>query len=384
MSPGIAATAVTSHETETLSTLLSLATLRDPNAHAISYYCSSEPFPDKTHTHKLTTLDHLLRRVTTDGPTGPDYLTFTNDLTHVVTLGEKTSLNSPRFRAIFACGSQDIWQEVTLPALVSECSLEIDRFFRLAPLLRAIQSCEPHCLVLTEHGKARILMVRGQEIEEIETPLPPIDFRPKSVPGFSHHIEGNLRERSKAFIHDLIVKIQHVMQEHNCKHLVIGCRKDLWSELSPQFHKAKLSAMIAGHFHLPSFEISRGEALSESHAVMAKDRERFYKTFWEKVQEEPRQFALGVNSVLNHLESGRVLQLLLGNLVEAHVSECADCQAWAIEERTLCSTCGGARVARVPAEELILRKALSTDVEIFAPEQATAKQFGQVAALLRY
>jgi hypothetical protein len=40
--------------------------VRDRKAHAISYYCSSEPFSDKTHAEELAKLLHLQRRLATD------------------------------------------------------------------------------------------------------------------------------------------------------------------------------------------------------------------------------------------------------------------------------------------------------------------------------
>jgi peptide subunit release factor 1 (eRF1) len=87
---------------------------------------------------------------------------------------------------------------------------------------------------------------------------------------------------------------------------------------------------------------------------------------------------------MHELELGRVKALFLGTIPDVSTQECADCLRSSLEESTTCVQCRSADVYRVPAEEIILRKALATDVEILAPEEALAKEFGGIAATLRY
>jgi hypothetical protein len=66
-------------------------------------------------------------------------------------------------------------------------------------------------------------------------------------------------------------------------------------------------------------------ALREAVALISTERANVFMDFWRKVREEPRQFALGINSVLQKLESGRMEKVLLGNLSDSMVCKCGTC-----------------------------------------------------------
>ena len=53
----------------------------------------------------------------------------------------------------------------------------------------------------------------------------------------------------------------------NCEHLVVGCREEVWSELEPELEKAGLAAMIAGRFHLASFDLTAAAILQAARPV---------------------------------------------------------------------------------------------------------------------
>jgi hypothetical protein len=46
--------------TDSLSLIRELAAVRDPKAHAISYYCSAEPFAEKTHFETLAKICNVI------------------------------------------------------------------------------------------------------------------------------------------------------------------------------------------------------------------------------------------------------------------------------------------------------------------------------------
>ena len=370
--------------TDPLTLIRELAAVCDPKAHAISYYCSAEPFAEKTHFEALAKIEHLQRHLAAVRSAGIGHRSLSEDLERVVRAGESGRMAGPRLRAIFACKNNHIWQELALPVTVSECQVSIEREFHLVPLLRAIQACALHCVVLIERGKARILMVRGQEIEELERPVPIADMRPQSAPGWSHHIEGNVQVRNKTFLKRLATEVQTTMDKRDCRHIIFGCREDVWAELAPCLDKAHLSSLTVGHFHLAGFEMTKATVLKEAVALISTERANVFMDFWRRVREEPRQFALGINSVLQELESGRVKTLLLGNLSNVMIYKCGSCAGWALESSDRCPICTRRDFHAIPAEEMILRKALATDTEILAPEQTVARRFGRVAATLRY
>lgn len=133
--------------------------------------------------------------------------------------------------------------------------LEIAKHFQLVPLLRALESCTPHCAAIGEHDKARAFIVRGLEIHEMEDRLPSVDLSvhaEDSRGGWSHHIEGNVNERAKAYMKKLAFDLHQFVQDALCQYLVVGCREDVWGELEPQLARAGLAAMMQDTFTYPA------------------------------------------------------------------------------------------------------------------------------------
>jgi hypothetical protein len=87
--------------------------------------------------------------------------------------------------------------------------------------------------------------------------------------GWSHHIDGNVNERAKAYTKKLAFDLHQFVQDAHCQYLVVGCREDVWGELEPQLARAGLAAMIAGHFHLSSFDLAPHGVLQAAKPVLA-------------------------------------------------------------------------------------------------------------------
>lgn len=184
--------------------------------------------------------------------------------------------------------------------------------------------------------------------------------------GSSHHIEGNVRERTKAYFKSLARDLHELLQDLPCQYLV-ACRGDVWSELEPQLVKAGMKAVISGRFHLSSFDMTPDEIVQAAKPVVARKQRQQYTRFWENVREGTVLSAVGVDPVLRELESGRVQTLFRGDISGKNVTECGNCHKW-LNTGNRCPACGSSYIKILPAEELLLRKAPSTGANIIAPD----------------
>ncbi|WP_348266092.1 hypothetical protein P8936_09175 [Edaphobacter paludis] len=366
-------------------TLAKLANVYDKQSHAVTLYFNRSTFSDKAHSEEALTFEHLVKSARDKSQSGDANPGLSKDLTRIFGMEPEFRSSPNRFKAIFACSDRQIWQEINLPPCGDFSRLEISQRFQIVPLLRAMEACTPYCVAIIEHGKARIFIVHGTEIHQMHQ-LPSeeltMDAEVSRV-GWCHHTDGSLGERTKAYFKSLARDLRELLQDLTCQYLVVGCRDDLWSELKPQLVKAGMEDMISGRFNLSSFDMTPDEIVQAARPAITGKQRQQYNQFWESVREESDLSAISVNPVLRRLESGRVQTLFLGDLSGRIVTECANCHKW-LNAGNLCPACGSSYINSLPAEELLVRKALSTGANTIAPDFAMAALFGEVGAILRY
>ncbi len=362
--------------------LLALANFYDEPAHAVSFYFSLSSSPDNSHHQEVLMIKQLVKDVAKSGAEAG----VSRDLSAVVMAAEEVRHSPSRLKAVFACYDQHIWQAFDLPAFGSVSRLDVGRHFRLAPLLQAIESSAPYCVVMIEHGKARGFVVHGTEIQEIsgrfktEGPgLRPDDSRV----GWSHHVEGNLQDRARTYLKGLSMEIHRFMEEHKHPRLVLGCRNDLWSQLEPELLSPEKAAII-GRFHTPNFDVSPAEVLHAVRPIFEESLRKRYRDLLHKINEAPAHSAFGLDQVLDCLEQGRVQKLLLGDSSGDMITECRQCGHLHSVSGDKCVFCGSGNIHAALAEEALIRKALLTEAEILLPDSNASYGWEGVVAWLRY
>ncbi len=374
--------------TTPLELLAVLARFHDEEARAVSFYFSRSSFADKAHREERVSVEHLVDEARSRNHSEVIDPGLSKDLEQILSMESGIRESPAVFRAIFACSNRQIWHEVNLPIRADIGHLDCTKHFLLVPLLRAMEACTPYCAVMIERGKARIFSIRGNEVVEMKDLLESEDLSldaDDSRVGWSHHIDADVEERTKAYMKDLTHQLQQLIQSSQFQYLVVGCRKDVWSEIEPHLAKAGLSSMVAGHFTLSNFEMSPNDVVQAATPVFEKKRRQRYTELWEGINETVEQSAIGVDQVLRNLEIGRVQTLLLGDLAGTHVTECSHCNSWSLNLlNDICASCGTTGPTVMPAEELLLRKALLTRATIVAPDKASLSSFGEVGAMLRY
>lgn len=366
--------------------LLELGNFCDEHAHSLSFYFSFASTPDNSHREELIAIKRLIQQKQADLGPHPEPTSLAKDLEELLNVTEEIRLNPARLRAVFACREKQVWREFDLPAHDSVRLLEVGRRFYLFPLLMALQSCAPYCVVLLETGKARGFVVRGTEIREVEGRLPMEDLSlhaEDSRVGWSRHIDKNVDEHEKAYFSKLAHSMLAFMREQQIAQLLIGCREDLWGEVGRQFAVFEDGALM-GQFHLPHFAIGPIEVLRTAGPIFEEKQRQRCRALLDEINESPSRAAFGVGDVLRDLQQGRVQKLVLGKLPQQTISECRDCGRMWAEAGHNCIYCGGAGVRYIPAEEGLIRQALNNDAQIFLVEPDTISGFSGAVALLRY
>ncbi|MGZ4828213.1 MAG: baeRF10 domain-containing protein [Candidatus Angelobacter sp.] len=365
--------------------LLELARFCDEPAHAVSFYFSLASTPDNSHREEAIAIKRLVQQAQDNFAPQPVPTPLAIDLKEISTVAEEIRLNPGRLRAVFACSEKKIWLEFDLPAPGSIRHLNVARRFHLAPLMAAMQSCAPYCVVLLESGKARAFVVRGTEIQEYPGRLKSEDLSlhaEDSRVGWSKRVEGNVEKHEKTYFKSLAQPLLDFMAEQHTSHLVVGCREDLWGEVGPQFVFQK--GTFVGHFHLPSFAIGTGEVLRMTTPIFQETLRQRCLALLDEINEHPPHAAVGVGDVLQKLGEGRVQKLILGKLPNQAISECQDCGRMWAEAGHNCIFCSSAGVRYMAAEEGLIRQALFSDAEILMVEADSVPGFSGAAALLRY
>ena len=362
--------------------LLALAGFADEQAQAVSFYFSLSSSPDNSHREEVLMVQQLVRDIAATPQTEGG---ISKDLSAIVMAAEEFRHVPSRLNAVFACHDRHIWQVFDLPVSGSISRLEVGRHFHLEPLLQALESCAPYCVVIIEHGKARAFVVHGSDIQEIIGRFKAEDLsaHPDNARvGWSHHIAGNERDRARAYFKELSWEIHRFMEHHKCSRLVIGCRDGLWSELEPQFLSSEKTAVI-GRFHTANFDVAPHEVLQAIKPIIEGNLQRRYEDLLNKINEGSARSAIGLDQVVDNLEQGRVQKLLLGKRSNEMISECGQCGHLHAGLGVQCVFCGS-KTHAVLAEDALIRRALVTEAEILLPGPDTSYGHDDVAALLRY
>ena len=225
-------------------------------------------------------------------------------------------------------------------------------------------------------AKQRAFSVHGAEIHELDARLPKADLSvhaDDSRVGWSHHIDSNVSERKKAYMRDLACHLQGLFQCLHCEHLVVGCREEVWSELEPELEKAGLAAMIAGRFHLASFDLTAAAILQAARPVFDEwQHGRYAGVLAERFTNSRLTVRLVLNPCCRPWNQAECKSFVSGTYPSTELYACAGCNTWWSKAEKECPACGKADVYAIAAEELLLRQALRTRAEILAPNAASA------------
>ena len=352
--------------------LRELANFEDQHGHAISYYYS--PFSARTHSHRqeLTLLQQEVKdKLHSSGTRKALAEEVRRDLDDVLAAAYDTPHVCSRLRAIFACRARRIWREFELPAAAPVRRLEMSTQFCLTPLLHALQSCSPYCLVTIAEGKAGGFTIAAEEIHEVAAAFRAADSRASS----------QFLADGKDYSERLAMEIQKFAALQGTRRLVVGCSEKLWKELEPLLLDSRAVELL-GHFQLHDSGLAPRRLMQHAGPIFHDYLQRRCASLVREVRENPGQAAVDFWPVWQRLQEGRVETLLLDPSTNEMVAQCRRCGHLQDSANRPCAACHSSELAYTLAEEVLVRQALTRNVEIVPVRTDKQHLFGRMAALL--
>jgi len=359
---------------------------------AISFYYQPPTPQDKSHRGEAILVKDLVRdalrlaeRQGKNGSTRPD-------LERIQSLAEHLHGNNGRAKAVFACGTKDVWHEFDIPARLVKTELHVNRRFHLRPL-SAIADVLPRVgIALADRTKARILELWMDNISELDKITWELARRGKSdgFAGFdAGHAERKLGNEAMHNFKELGDRLKELQEARGWEKVLIGCRDETWHEIEPQLHTYTRQRLI-GHFAVDPAMASAEQVREEVERIIAEHRmTRVEGLIREVVGESKRDArgALGLKHVINSLEKGEVQTLLIGRDFKGQVSECRNCGHLDVRMVKNCAVCSGDTVEVEDVSDALLGAAVRNGIEIVHVPTDLDPDFmvkGGIGALLRF
>jgi peptide chain release factor subunit 1 len=298
---------------------------------------------------------------------------------------EEFDRSGVRGLALFSCSGAGLWQDVPISRTVRDRVVVAPRPY-LLPLESVVEVAETVCTVLVDREKARVLLSRLGDIEEVTSIL-------DDVPGqhdqggwaqarLQRHIEDHVQRHLKRVAEALL----RLYQERGFDHLVLSGSDEIVPELERELHDYVRRTVI-DRVNLP-IGANPTEVLDHATALeMDLERRQEEETVSRVAQEASAGTGRGVSGLqdtLVALEAGRVETLVVAADLSAPGVRCPSCGHLAPSGDT-CAACGS-RTEDVPdvveeSVELALRSGARVESVGQVPR---LEEIGGIGALLRF
>jgi len=268
-----------------------------------------------------------------------------------------------------------------------------DRELLLQPLANALDQFEDYGIVLIDRTKLRLFHVQQDKIEEVlYTEARGGRTRHVKSTGPDHAESSNHNQRRadnqiRANLREVLAQVNEFVKTRQLNRLVLAGTPEILSE----FHKllpARLALTVIGETLL-SMDASPAQALSVARPL-AKAYER--STEVEKVNDvltaaaKKGKAVVGLDHVLEAVNSDRVWELIYSNEFVAPGFECAECAALFMSSTSSCAYCGSGVQPVSNVVERVVEHALrkQAKVEVVTGEaSATLATGGGIGAFLK-
>ena len=374
-------------------TLRQLAEIESKSGHAVSFFYQPPAPRDKSHREEHILLKDLIREATDShekrGHRDHDH-GLRSDLERIAAVGNQLRGNGAHSKAIFACSENNFWREFNLPAQLPETRLEVNSHFHLKPLVELLSKSPRTCVAVIDREHALIFESSLGELSESEKIVNPLPRRVRSD-GFkgydAGHNERHVENEAMRHFKEVADRLLARFEAGHFDYLAIGCRDEIWSEISPHLH-SYLTQRLVGRFAADPAATSQQEILQHVERMIAEREENDRQALTREVLGEAQRDALGaigLRNVLRSLEKGEVQVLLLGSRFSAQASECTNCGHMDTRVAKTCGVCGKETVEVREIGDALVRQAILRGVSIvFIHDDPEFDRVGNVGALLRF
>ena len=357
---------------------------------AISFYFQPSRPSNKSHREQAILAKDLvhqaLRQAEKDGRNG----CARADLQRILEAAQEWEGHRSQAKAVFACGSRNIWREFDLPPQLVKTQVFVNRRFRLKELAEVLGAQPRLRVVLLDRHRARFFDLHLDQIKEREALFRPLPRRGRGD-GFdgvdAGHAERSVNDEVLHHFKNVADSLKQGLERSAFDGFAVGCQDSHWHDFEAYVHPY-IKKNLVGHF---GSEVSgvTDEQVREHCDRLLKEAQAQHRH--EQVVEvlsqakSNRRGVTGLRRVLRSLEMGEVQVLLMADNYTAHAVECAHCSHLDAHMVRFCAVCGSGTRELEDVCDAMVRAALRRDVElVYVNGDPEFDHVGGIAALLRF
>ncbi len=357
---------------------------------ALSFYFQPQPPHDRSHREDSILAKDLVRDALRTAEQNGKNGGVRADLDRVLELAANLRGNQARAKAVFACGSRNLWREFDLPPQLPATQLFVNRRFHLKPLALLLGAQRPLWLALVDRHKARFFDLRLDELKEREGLFRPLPHRGRGD-GFAGydggHSERSVQDEVLHHYKNVAAHLKEMLEKGVFENLIIGCQDNNWHEFEPHLH-SYVKKRLLGRFAAEVGTISEEQIREQAGRICQQSLEQHRHDLVREVLAQARSNGKGVTGlrrVLRSLELGEVQTLLVGENYSAHAVECVSCGHLDAHMVRFCPVCGRGTRELEDVCDAIIPAAILRDIELlYVKDEPEFDMAGNIAALLRF
>ncbi len=289
---------------------------------------------------------------------------------------------------IISCPEKNFWRvHNTAMPFINQLVIEHDPFIK--PLASMLDLFQRYLVVVVGKTKARILITRMGEIEEVTKVLhntDSLDFDPNrsgSLTDSASHSE-KMDEKVFRIVHkDALKDIEKVMAEEEMKRIILAGTdrgraqfKDVLPNQIKERVVAELSVDRNGSDH---------EILEKLIPIMKDVEYQFERKALDELFDQEKKIVLGLSDVLTALQQGNVHKMYVLTHVKESGMVCNQCGALTPVRDSKCPYCNNEMHSVEFMLDLAIQKAMDLGARVDMLEHAPRlEKAGGIGALLRY
>jgi peptide subunit release factor 1 (eRF1) len=357
---------------------------------AISFYFQPAKPRNKSHREEAILAKDLVRHALREAEKNGRNGCARADLQRVLDLAAGLHGNQTRAKAVFACGSRNIWREFDLPPLLPDTRLFVNRRFHLKALA-VIAGAQPRLwLVLVDRHRARFFDLHLDELKERESLFRTLPRRGRGD-GFAGydagHAERSVNDEILHHFKNVAEYLRQGQEKGAFDSLIIGCQEANWREFESHLHPY-VKKRLLGRFVADVGTVTHEQVREQAGRFLRESLDHHRHDLVSEVLSQARSNGRGVTGlrrVLRSLEMGEVQTLLMAENYSAHAVECTSCGHLDAHMVRYCPVCGRGTQELEDVCDAIIPAAIRRDVElVYVKEEAEFDRVGSIAALLRF
>ena len=357
---------------------------------AISFYFQPAKPRNKSHREEAILAKDLVRQALREAEKNGRNGCARADLQRVLELAAGLHGNQARAKAVFACGSRNIWREFDLPPLLPGTRLFVNRRFHLKALAVVLGAQPRLWVALIDRHRARLFDLHLDELKERESLFRALPRRGRGD-GFAGYDAGHAeRSVNDEILHHFKNVAEYLRQGEEkgaFDSLIVACQDFNWHEFEPHLHPY-VKKRLLGRFVADVSATTDEQVREQAGRILRQSLDQRQHDLVSQVLSQAKSNGLGVTGlrrVLRSLEMGEVQTLLMAENYSAHAVECTGCGHLDAHMVRYCPVCGRGTQEVEDVCDAIIPAAIRRDVELlYVKEEPEFDRVGSIAAVLRF